>query len=204
MCRNSSGKIEKVTQEVIFTILRIFFIVFDIYGHTEHVCYLFKAFAINSELISFEWISETSVINNNALVHRTELMNKHVLSPNVYAGMQVTNLVKGRREVWGQVGYYPSCSLPMRMGRTGAVKTDCFVTLVISTKTYSGMFFILTEAAVRASSSLIGLWSSSLLRVLKSFQPKQQTQKSFTNWKPRFPSSLKKKCWSRGLPCVPR
>lgn len=28
----------------------------------------------------------------------------------------------------------------MRMGRAAAVKTDCFVALVISTETYSGMF----------------------------------------------------------------
>lgn len=73
-------------------------------------------------------------------------------------------LVNGRREGLGKVGYYPSCSLPMRMGRAGAVKTDCFVALVISTETYSGMFFIRTEAAVQASSSRIGLWSCSLLR----------------------------------------
>lgn len=102
---------------------------------------------------------------------------------------RLTILVKGRREVWGQVGYYPSCSLPMRMRRACAVKTDCFVTLVISTKTYSGMYFILTEAAVQASSSLIGLWSRSLLRVLKSFQPKQQTQKNPSPIE-SFPSSF--------------
>lgn len=45
----------------------------------------------------------------------------------------------------------------MRMGRAGAVKTDCFAALVISTETYSGMFFIRTEAAAQASSSHIGL-----------------------------------------------
>lgn len=50
--------------------------------------------------------------------------------------------VNGRRENRGEVGYYPSFSLPMRMrtGRAGAVRTDCFATLVISTETYSGMF----------------------------------------------------------------
>lgn len=39
---------------------------------------------------------------------------------------RLTSAVNGRREVGGEVGYYPSCSLPMRMGRAGAVKTDCF------------------------------------------------------------------------------
>lgn len=67
---------------------------------------------------------------------------------------RLTILAIRRREVGGEVGYYPSCSLPMRMGRAGAVKPDCFVALVISTETYSGMFFILTQAAVQASSSL--------------------------------------------------
>lgn len=67
---------------------------------------------------------------------------------------RLTILAIRRREVGGEVGYYPSCSLPMRMGRAGAVKPDCFVALVILTETYSGMFFILTQATVQASSSL--------------------------------------------------
>lgn len=67
-------------------------------------------------------------------------MSEHVTGQHVYAGMQVNHSPPW--EAWRvrQVGYYPSCSLPMRIGRAGAVKTDCFVALVISTETQSGMF----------------------------------------------------------------
>lgn len=85
---------------------------------------------------------------------------------------RLTILVNWRREVRGELGYYPSCSLPMRMGRAGAEKTDCFAALVISAETYSGMFFICAEAAARASSSHIELWSGSLLEGLRRQWPK--------------------------------
>lgn len=85
---------------------------------------------------------------------------------------RLTILVNWRREVWGELGYYPSCSLPMRMGRAGAEKTDCFAALVISAETYSGMFFICAEAAARPSSSRTELWSGSLLKGLRRQWPK--------------------------------
>lgn len=85
---------------------------------------------------------------------------------------RLTILVNWRREVRGELGYYPSCSLPMRMGWAGAEKTDCFAALVISAETYSGMFFICAEAAARASSSHIELWSGSLLEGLRRQWPK--------------------------------
>lgn len=81
---------------------------------------------------------------------------------------RLTILAIRRREVGGEVGYYPSCSLPMRMGRVGAVKPDCFVALVILTETYSGMFFYPHSGYCAGQLlSLIGLWSCSLLRVLR-------------------------------------
>lgn len=75
---------------------------------------------------------------------------------------RLTILVNGRGEVWGQVGYQPSSSLPMRKGRAGAERADCFATLVISAETYSGMFFIRAETAVQANYSH---WFCSLRRV---------------------------------------
>lgn len=92
----------------------------------------------------------------------------------------------GRCEVWGKVGFYPSCSLPMRMGRAGAVKTDCFVALVISTETYSGMFFIRTQPAVQAGSALIGLWSCSLLRALRRQRAKTARADSLHHFSASF------------------
>lgn len=82
---------------------------------------------------------------------------------------RLTILVNWRREARGELGYYPSCSLPMRIGRAGAEKTDCFAALVISAETYSGMFFICAEAAAAAaaagaSSSHIEPCSGSLLK----------------------------------------
>lgn len=62
----------------------------------------------------------------------------------------------------------------MRMGRAGAVKTDCFAALVISTETYSGMFFIRTEAATQANSTHTELWPCSLLRGLGGSGPTQR------------------------------
>lgn len=99
-------------------------------------------------------------------------------------------LVNGRREVRGKVGYYPSCSLPMRMGGAGAVKTDCFAALVISAETYSGMCFIRAEAAVQASSSHIGLWSCSLLRGLRRQRPKTARADSLHHFSASFSFSF--------------
>lgn len=112
---------------------------------------------------------------------------------------RLTILVNWRREGWGKVGYCPSCSLPMRIGRAGAVKTDCFAALVISTETYSGMFFIRTEAAAPASSSHTELWSCSLLRGLGGSGPTQREQTAFTT-SFSFPFS---KQWGSLFPGVP-
>lgn len=115
---------------------------------------------------------------------------------------RLTILVNGRREVSGKVGYYPSCSLPMRMGRAGTVKTDCFAALVISTETYSGMFFIRTEAAGQANSSRIGLWSCSLLRGLRRQRPKTARADSLHHFSASFPFSFSKQ-WTCLFPGIP-
>lgn len=64
------------------------------------------------------------------------------------------------------------------------MKTDCFAALVISAETYSGMFFIHTEAAAQASSSRTELWSCSLLKGLGGSGPKQREQTAFTTSPP--------------------
>lgn len=74
----------------------------------------------------------------------------------------------------------------MRMGRAAAVKPDCFVALVISTETYSGMFLSAPRLPRRAGSSRAELWPRSLLRGLGGSGPNQREQTAFNHFAPTF------------------
>lgn len=99
---------------------------------------------------------------------------------------RLTILVNWRREARGELGYYPSCSLPMRIGRAGAEKTDCFAALVISAETYSGMFFICAEAAAAPGPAPLTLNSgpAHYWRGLGGSGPKQPEQTALTTSPP--------------------
>lgn len=116
-----------------------------------------------------------------------ELMSKACRAAQMFMQeCRLTILVNWRREARGELGYYPSCSLPMRIGRAGAEKTDCFAALVISAETYSGMFFICAEAAAAPGPAPLTLNSgrAHYWRGLGGSGPKQPEQTALTTSPP--------------------
>lgn len=129
------------------------------------------------------------------------------MSP-AYMFMQECRLtipVNGRREVSGEVGYYPSRSLPMRIRGAGTVKTDCFAPLVISAETYSGMFLSAPRLLGRPAPLLLDCGPAHIEGGLGGSGPKQWEQTAFSTSAPLFlvPFFKQQRCLFPGIPCIP-
>lgn len=115
-----------------------------------------------------------------------QLMSKHVTSGNIYAGMQVNH--SGQWEAWSlwQSGIVPILLITHENGASGCCEDWLFCSPCYFNRDLQWNVFIPTEAAVQASSSLIGLRSCSLLRVLRRQRPKTARADSLRHFSASF------------------